>query len=436
MYNRILSALAVFCQFLSLFPFVVLAEGVGFGEYFLWHYAVFYAAIAVFYICGRLLSAWAANCGFSRRGKSVAVFLSRTGFLVPTAVFIVICAILELHTGLYLYLLPGCIAAYFGGYSSAGKEYGDVFTAGWFAVFFVAALISAVLLSFTHDPQLSSGGMAQLCVSFGLLIILSAVLTNQTNIDIQTRQRSGGRAVLPKGTRGYNAWLIAVVGAVIVGLFMLTGPASRIISEGIKALIRWLLSLLRYHEEPDPDEGEMAENTAEPIDYPMNENPIAELLTFLLGAAAVFLIVKFRRQIWGFFKEIFAPLFKVPQRYEPTPFVDELSESGFDRISARERRRTERELYRRYRRETDPVLKYRQGYELFLVSLGKTPFPQLATDTTAVHCDKGGKAFSSRIPKAQIDGMVEVYNRVRYGGAIPAQQELEALDEVVRAVYK
>lgn len=436
MQNRILSAMAVICQFLALFPFVLVTEGIGFGEYVWWHYAVFYAAIAAFYGCGRLLGTWASHGGFSRKTKPWAVFLSRIGFIVPTAAFIVFCAVLELHSGLYMYLLPGCIVGYFGGYLSAGKGYSDVFTRGWFAVFFVAALISAIMLNFTMNKPLISSGMAQLCTMFGVLIVATAVLTNQTNIDIQTRQRGGGRALLPKGTRSYNAWLIAVVGAVLIGLFLFSEPLAGLLFKGIQAFMRWLLSLFRSGEQIDSDGVEMAENTADKMEYYANESPIGDLLMLLLAALIVFLIVKFRRQIWAFFKEIFSPLFKAQEQEEAVPFYDEFSSSTDERMSSRERRRTERELYRRYRRETDPVMKYREGYEIFLVRLGMSPFPQLTTDTTTIHSDKGEKAFGGQVPDSRLDGMVLVYNRVRYGGEIPSEQELEELDRIINTITR
>ncbi|MGN1341067.1 MAG: hypothetical protein ACI4WS_12305 [Oscillospiraceae bacterium] len=434
MHKQILPALAVFCQFLALFPFIVLTEGIGFGGYTLWHYAVFYAAVAVFYLCGRLLGICAANRGLSRRARPWVMFLSRIGFIAPAVVFCVVCAVLELHSGLYIYLLPGCVAGYFGGYLSTGREYSDIFTRGWFAAYFVAAILAAGLLSFTRDKALSSAGMTQLCVGFGVIIVLAAVLTNQTNIDMQTRQRAGGRAVLPKGTRSYNALLIAGAGALVVGLFLLTGPVTRILMDGIKALLRWLLSLLRQDEAEDLVDGEMQENTNSEMQYYENDNPFADLLMLVFWAVILFLAVKFRRQIWNFFKEIFQPLFKVPQDEEQAPFVDELSASGVTMQSEREQRRSERELYRRYRRETDPVLKYRQGYELFLANLKRTPFSQLATDTTTVHSDKGDKAFSTRVSEQELDGMIKVYDRVRYGGEVPQPQELEALDRIIEAI--
>ena len=298
-------------------------------------------------------------------------------------------------------------------------------------MYFVAAVIAAVLLSFTHNDFICSAGMTQLCVSFGALIIGAAVLTNQTNIDVQTRQRAGGRAVLPAGVRRSNALMIAVVGAVILALFLFAKPFGNAMLECIKAVVRFLLSLLNRGREDVDDDNELAENTSDVIDYTTNENPYADLLMFLLAAGIVFLVVKFRRQIWGFIREIFAPLFKEPVREEPAPFFDEVSSSGDAKYASRSSARTERELLKKYRRETDPAMKYREGYELFLMRLGRSAFPQLPTDTTTLHTDKGGKAFGGRVPEEEISGMVRTYDRVRYGGEIPDNNELEQLDRLL-----
>lgn len=431
MHKKVLYWLAVVCRYTALFPFVVLAEGVGFGGFTWWHYIAMYACAAAFGACGRLLGAWSSGAGLSRRGKAWAVFLARVGFLLPGTLFCIACGVFSLHTGLLLYLLPGCVAAYYGGYLSAGRDYSEAFSRGWFAVYFVAAIIAAVLLSFTHDPALTSAGMSQLCVSFGVLIIGAAVLTNQTNIDIQTRQRAGGRAVLPKGVRGYNALMIAVVGAVILALFLFAKPVAEGITAGIKALVRLLMSLIRQNGRDEADDGEMSENTGDAVDFTENENPYADLLMFLLAAGIVFLAVKFRRQIWGFIKEIFAPLFKTPAREEDMPFFDELSASTDQRTASKSALRTERELLRKYRRETDPAAKYREGYELFLMRLGRTAFPQQPTDTTTLHADKGAKAFGGRLQDVEMAEMVRTYDRVRYGGAVPGNDELERLDRLL-----
>lgn len=88
MYKPILTALAVFGQFLALFPFIVTAECVGFGEPCWWHYFAMYGGFAAFYLCGRLLSCWANGGGFSRKVKPFVMFVSRAGVIVPTGGFL------------------------------------------------------------------------------------------------------------------------------------------------------------------------------------------------------------------------------------------------------------------------------------------------------------------------------------------------------------
>ena len=115
MYKPILTALAVFGQFLALFPFIVTAECVGFAEPCWWHYFAMYGGFAAFYLCGRLLSCWANRGGFSRKVKPFVMFVSRVGVIVPTAVFCIAGGILGAHSGLFMYYLPGAIEAYFAG---------------------------------------------------------------------------------------------------------------------------------------------------------------------------------------------------------------------------------------------------------------------------------------------------------------------------------
>lgn len=434
MFKRVLTALAVFGQFLALFPFVVTAECVGFGEPCWWHYFAMYGGFTAFYLFGRLLSCWANGGGFSRKVKPFVMFVSRIGVIVPAAVFCVAAALLGAHTGLFMYYLPGAVTAYYAGYLAVGKDYSEIFTRGWFAVFFVAAVLAAFLIGFTRDDVIITAGMTQLCVSFGVMMITAAVLTNQTNIDVQTRQRAGGHAVLPEGVRSYNALLIGGTGALIVGLCLFAKPIAGGISALFRLIAGWILGLIRGGGEMDAADGGMDENTAGQMDYFQNSNQFAQLLVYLLVIGLLVLAVRFRRQIWAFIKEIFAPLFRVKDDVSSMPFVDEFSDSADKRVSRTASARNERDLLKRYRRETDPVLKYREGYELFLMRLGRSAFPHLPTDTTTVHCGKGGKAFGERIHAAQLEGMVQQYDRVRYGGEVPDNAALEQLDSLLNEI--
>ena len=434
MQEKILSALAVLCQFLTLYPAVVVTEGAAFGKFVWWHYFAMYAVIALFYISGRALGQWSSRAGLSRKAKPWAMFLARTGFILPGALFCVVGGLCGLHAGVFLYLLPGCVAGYFGGYLSAGKGYSDIFTRGWFAVYFVLAVVAAFLLNFTHDEAVINSGMTQLSASFIILIAGAAVLTNQTNIDMQTRQRAGGKAVLPAGVRSYNAKLIAGAAGLIAALCLFARPIAGGIFSLLKMLIQWLISLLNRNSADDPQDGFMDENTADDFDFPVNENPLFQLLIYVLIGVLIFLAIRFRRQIWAFIKELFQPLFRLPVQESQQPFIDEFSDSTQRGISGREQRRTERGLVRRYRRESDPALKFRAGYELYLVRLGASAFPHLPTDTTTVHSDKGERAFGERLENGEVSRMVRTYDRVRYGGETPDNEDLAELDRILTEI--
>ncbi len=428
MNSRILSAAAYFCVFLSLFPFAVITEGIAFSEYVWWHYFALYGVNITFFLMGYLCRGWVSGGSFSKKLESVAVFFSRAAVAVPIVIFSAVVLLCGLSAGLFLYSLPAAVIAYFYGYSAFGKGYSDVFTRGQFALFFVAGIIAAILLSLTYDKEISSVGMYQLCISFGVLIVMAAVLTNQTNIDMRTSQRSAGKAVLPDGLRSYNALLIAAVGAVIVGLCLFSGPVAKLVFEGIKQLISLLLSLLRNNEYEVPDyqyDGEY--QSGEYISY--EENTGSELLNLLLLIILIVVIIRFRKQIWSFIKEIAAPLFKQSEQAEAVPFYDEVADSAA-KFRSGNRKKELKQLYKRYCREDNSVARYRIGYTLFLMKLSDSPYSQAISDTTLIHNIKGNNAFH----RDELDGMVAVYNKVRYGGYTPTTDELSAQHRLIEQI--
>lgn len=428
MNSRILCVMAYFCVFLSLFPFAVMTEAIAFGEYVWWHYLAFYGVCIVFFICGYFLKSWVAGGSFTKKQESVAIFVSRAAVALPVAAFTAVCLFFELSAGLFLYTLPAAIISYFYARSAQGNGYSDIFTRGQFALFFVVGIIAAILLSLTFEAAISSVGMYQLCISFGVLIVLAAVLTNQTNIDMRTSQRSAGKAVLPEGLRGYNALLIGAVGAVIVGLCLFSGPIASLVFEGIKQLISLLLSLLRNDDYETPEyqyDGEYQSG-----DYlDIQENSGSPLLNLLLVIILVAVIIRFRRQIWGFIKELVAPLFKANEQIEAVPFYDEVVDSAV-KFRSGSRKKELKQLYKRYCRENDLAVRYRMGYTLFLMKLSASPYSQTISDTTYIHNIKGNNAFH----RDGLDGMVEVYNKVRYSGYVPTSEEINEQKTLIEQI--
>lgn len=429
MMRKMLFAAAVLCQLLSLFPFAVVCEGVGFGAYVWWHFAAFYACFAAFWACGRVCGAWIINGAFSRKAKPFAIFASRAAVVVPTGIFAAAVGFAGLSAALLIYILPAAIIAFFGGRRSAALDYSDIFSRGWFALYFTAALVGAILLWFVPDKDIASAGVFALCFVFGVMTVAAAVLANQTNIDIQTSRRTA-RGALPRGMRGYNAALVAAVCSVTAGLFLFAKPLAAVCAKGIKALISFVLGLFRdrQFEVTDYENEELGEGV---LNVNIADNSAFTLLNYALVAALILLAVRFRRQIWDFLKGLFSPLFKANAKEEPLPFADEVSALQSDRALNKFRKKREQAILKQYRRESDPVEKFRLGYTLFLYKLSRTAYAAELFDTTTVHGQKGERAFALEDYRA----LAAIYDDIRYGGRMPSAEELLFEEELLRKTY-
>lgn len=418
MSSTFLKFIAILAQFLSVFPFIVLCEGVGYGGYTWWHYPTLYAVFALFYICGRVCVAWAASGKHSRGFRPVAIFLSKAALAVPVIAYLIVCGVLELSTALFIYALPAAIIMYYGGYSTHKKEYSDIFTRGWFALYFVLALLFSLIIYFTKDDSIMSVAGYQFCIGFGVLIVLAAILTNQTNIDICTHQRDSGRVALPKGLRSYNCGLVAAVVAVVVALLLFAVPLGQLLLLGLKQILMFILNVLRSLG-GTPSEGDMlSEPEAGGFGVGGSDNSFAAALTVLLFIGFVVLIIVFRKQIAEFFRELVAPLFRLKENEEQIAYMDEFSEISDKRGTSRKKR--EQQLYKLYRKENDPIKKYRIGYRLMLLRLSLTQYPPVPTDNTDIHRVKGENGLRNE----SVRHIVGIYNDVRYSGRVPTTEEL------------
>ncbi len=433
MNNKALRAIAVLGQLLSVFPFVVLCEGVGYDAFIWWHYLVIYAVFAVFYGVGRLCGAWAHSPQHSRSFRPKAAFLSRAALAAPITAFIIVCAWLDLSTGLYIYILPAAIILFFGGHSAHGKEYTDIFSRGWFALYFVAALVSDIILWFTHDKAILSSGSFQLCFGFGVLMVIAAVLTNQTTIDTCTQQRDSGRLVLPNGLRSYNAWLTAAVVAVIAALFLFVKPIADLLFNGIRQLIRGLLWLLTRRGELDATDDILSNTDGDgELSVGIADNSFAEAMTLLLGIGIIVLLIVFRKQIAELIRSIFEPLFRVQEPTTEPAYADEVSELPDTSRSFISRRKREQQLYKQFRRENDRLKKYRFGYKLMMLRLEDTPFATVPTDNTDIHRVKGENGLRSD----SVQRIVSIYNDVRYKGRAPTDEEIAFAERFIEEIKR
>lgn len=425
-----LRTLAIIAQLLSVLPLAVLCEGAGYGGFTWWHFLLLYAAFAAFYGSGRLAAAWALGKSHKREYRALVAFSSKLAIALPIAAFIAVCAAADFSTALYLYALPAAVIMYYGGYISYSKEYSDIFTRGWFALYFVLAIIAAVIVGLTKNAELTAAADFQLCAGFGVLIVLSAILTNQTNIDICTHQRDAGRSVLPRGLRRYNCLLSAAVAAAVCALLLLAVPLGQLFGSALRLLITLIVRLLQgLGGGSEATDAALSGTDSAEISMDITDNSIAGALSVLMFVGIAVLLFALRKHIAELIRQIFAPLFRNKVTEELPAYTDELSEVAIS--SGIPQRKRAQQIYKLYRKETDPAAKYRLGYRFMLLRLSLTQYPPYPADNTDIHRGKGEIGLKTD----KMQRIVEIYNRLRYGGQIPTEEEIrfeEAFIEEIR----
>lgn len=424
-------ALAYLAQLAALFPFAVIFEALALETLAAWHFAVIYAVWTGFGLVGWLSGLLLEALGKRRLPKNfvpIVNFLGKSCIVLPLAAFILVGMRLNVHGGAFVYLLPAAVLSYYGGERSVGKSYSDVFTKAWFALFVTTALLVTFVLALTKATAVSSAAARLMCLMFGVVVLLSAVLANQTNIDSRTKQRSYGKAVLPAGLRRYNTLLVMLMFTLTLGVFLFSrqlGALIRAVTSAVMKAAMYLMEQISKLFRPVQENAPPIEGDA-PIQAPVNETHTADIVTVLLVMALLILVIVFRKQIAAAIKSFFAPLFRSRRRVSDVPFADEITSSAAKQPSARQRRKTERDLARRYARETVPERKFRLGYALFLAELNNTPHKPRPSDTTDDHREKGEAAFGG-----DLTFLAETYNNVRYGDIPPTEEELAAQRELL-----
>lgn len=433
-YSKIFTALALIGQLAALFPFAVMSVAVGGEAPELWRFAVIFAIWALFRFFGFTAGSLAEKIKDGKASPKIHPlinFTARLACVIPLAAFIAACAVFSLPSALYFYTLPPSVAIYFGGYGSVGRSYSDVFTKGWFAVYPISALLLSVMLSAGDVSAPWAGGA--LSAGLAIEILLFVVIANQANIDKCTNRRDAGKAALPRGLRRYNAVIVIAIFALSLGLFIFARPLGQLLMTAVVAVIGVVLLIIEFlgkiftrseaFDEKLTDSGSRLTSLSARLGVSSNDIFIA-----LVVIVAVVLIIAFRNQIWSAFKRAFAAAFKNRDKRFDTPYVDEISTSQ-PNTKKRAMKKAERELAKKYTRETSPALRYRLGYALFLARLRHTQNPPAPSDTTEIHRQKAEKAWN-----VDLSELSKTYDRVRYGDAVPTAAELEREEELLKSL--
>ena len=431
-------ALACLGQLAALFPFAVFYEALVLKTLVVWHFCAIYAMFIMFRFFGWSIGKLINSLQKRRLPKKVIPltnFLSRMGFAVPTAAFIALSVLLKPDPSVYFFILPACIIIYFGGNSSIGRSYSDIFSRSWFLLDLLSSVAVMIAFSFSEESGVTSAAGYALCVGFAAVTLLSAVLANQTNIDMRTGQRDAGKAVLPEGLRRYNALLVIGIVTLTLGLFVFAKPLAALLRVVIEAIVMAVLfvfekiaGLLAVNDKT-PELSDGTANAEQVLIEPENSGNIGNIIFAVILIAVIVLIILFRKHIISALKSLFEPLFRSRDKTFDTPFADEMTSSHAKQNSLRAQKKAERDLEKQYARETSSERKYRLGYAIFLMRLRRTSQPPEPSDTTDVHREKGERAFGE-----DLRGFSETYNKVRYADLPPTAEELAAADELLKKI--
>lgn len=432
-----LKALACLGQFAALFPFAVLFETLCSEKFVVWHFFVFYVVWIVFRSAGQLIGKLFSTLHKRKLPKILIPlmnFLFKMGFVIPMGAFIALGIWLKLDLSVYFYILPAGIIIYFGGNLSVGRSYSDIFSKAWFLLYLISAVFSMLIISVSEKSELSSAAGYMLCVGFAVVILFSALLANQKNIDTRTNQRDAGKAVLPEGLRRYNALLVIGIFTSTLGLFVFAKPIAGMIKVVIKAVIAFFVYLSEKFSDIFPEvNGPLPPSENVGVDPIVrnseNDGFFLKIIFAVIIIAVIVLIIVFRKQIFRCIKSLFEPRFRSRDKTFDMPFADEITSSDAKLLTPKAQKKAERDLARQYARETSPERKYRLGYALFLARLRRTEQPPVPSDTTDIHREKGEQAFGE-----DLRDFTETYNKVRYADRPPTAEELAAESELLRKI--
>lgn len=272
----------------------------------------------------------------------------------------------------------------------------------------------------------NSIGSTAIFIMAAAMTVMGAVIVNVRHLEQLSWQGGGTELNLVKATVRFNLKKTLTFSAILLFMFFFAGYGAKLLWEGVKALVRWLLDLLETL-------GSLVD--VEPIDLQFphpevleeNDNWLWQILSVLIIAAILIIFMKpLLRHLKRLIQYIKERLSAKPDNTGTleASYVDTYEES--ERWSPS--RNTFRKAYRAFAREKDPTKKYRLGYKAFMLLLGRKD-ENTPSDTTAVHLVRG-RVYDDILA----ENVIGKYERLRYHEFVPTKEDCQELDKLLKAV--
>lgn len=419
MRSGILKFLAVISFGLVTLPFVLTNDVLAFENISVLRILMYYAGFGLVFGLG-----YAFGKITVKRRK--LILLERfTGLLTFCAAFLLLFITNEI--GVIFAVGVSCVLWYFLGERAAHKHYADIFPAFMFGVYIGVTLLCYLFYGAMCPSELKEPVQTAVVFAFMVELCLAALLINQSGIYDKANRRRETRTMLPKGLSGYNAALVTGITVCGLMLYVFVDKIVWLLNEIVRLFIRLFVFLMRgYSEFMEIESGESA---SDPMGYTGNEtHDVWNLLFYVL---VIILVIIFRRQIWqtikGFFSRIIGFFSKETALSEAEPeFVD-----VFEQVSdvRKVRDLSYSALMKQYKKESDPVKKYRLGYGILLWQMRYCKAKLVVSDTVSDQYEKGRDIFGSELKE-----ITTAYDKLRYDGEEVTAEQLRVLDSLIRSV--
>ena len=266
-------------------------------------------------------------------------------------------------------------------------------------------------------------GSTLILIITAALTVMGAVILNIRHLEQLSYQGGGRELTLSRTTVRFNLKKTLTFSGILLFLFLFSGFGAKWLWEAVKAFILWLLDLLQNLSSLiDLEQLDMG--TPE-IQIPNNENPIVRIIFYLIASAIIvvgaILLIRYMSRLLTSLRKYLKV--KPENRSYEAGYVDIYEESERQRTKS-----TYSRVYRAFAKEKDLTKKYRLGYKAFMLLLGRKN-KNAPSDTTGVHLVRG-RIYDGILA----ENVIEKYERLRYHEFVPAKEDCEELDRLLKAV--
>lgn len=309
------------------------------------------------------------------------------------------------------------------------SEFFDVFTMPMLGIYLGTTVLIYLAYSGTAQGNNVHAGNNIMNVSILLLIIITAILINQSNLHDQLQQKKYQKTLLPSRFSTSNILTTFLFIILVIFLFSFLG----IIIDFLNSLFSFIIAgIAAIIENIGGKTGEVQYSGNDFVipDVLVSNSKFGFVIVVLITIAiAITVFIVFRRQIVDAFKGLLERiiLFLTGRNYEQkkcNTFIDHY-EIIVDKH--RTRKISKRSLMKQYRHEQDLNSKFRIGYRIMLWKMDKNNINISKADTAKNHCQKYSEHFNSNVSEIK-----QVYEQIRYGDGTVNSAQIEILDKIIR----